>query len=247
MAITFTLSKKATGSGGEPQKNDSARAASTSVPAKRPSVFGADSDSDGSASDSLGSHPLSKRAKVSQNAVSGAKTDSRTANSSIASEKKPVKVTYKEYDLSTENLAPELYLYDELEDESNKEARDRTDPSRLVYLGCAPSEPADKAAPTVEKDSQYMQKLLRTARDRRMERDIAFDKQQLKADLESGESVGEVFVTGAYKRQLEERRRFEEEQRLKDEADLKASGKSVASFHAHMLKSGIASRTNRKT
>ncbi|CDR97466.1 hypothetical protein, conserved [Babesia bigemina] len=246
MAITFKLSKSASGSGGEPKEDRSAPTAPKPADVKRPPVFGTDSDSDGAASDSLGSHPLSKRAKVSQNAASGSKTDSRTASSSVASETKPVKVTYKEYDLSTENLAPELYLYDELEEESSKDAKDRTDASSLVYLGCAPSGPAEKASPAVAKDSQYMQKLLRTARDRRMERDIAFDKQQLKADLESGESVGEVFVTGAYKRQLEERRRFEEEQRRKDEADLKASGKSVASFHAHMLKSGIASRTNRK-
>ncbi|KAK1445195.1 hypothetical protein BgAZ_111010 [Babesia gibsoni] len=241
MAISFKLSTKS----GDPSKgvvDNSKKAAPTGLAgATKPSIFNTASDEEDSNSDSLGKHPLSKRAKVSTN---GALKDD-VANS-VAAECQKVSVKYKEYDLSTENLDPELYQYDSLE-ESSKDDREYNDPKNLLYLGCAPSQTPQTDVKRVVKDSQYMKGLLRTARDRQIERSIAIDKQQLKEDLETGEAVGEVFVTGAYKRKLEERKRFEEEQRRKDEEDLLKSGKSVASLHAHMLKSGIASRTNRRS
>ncbi|GIX60595.1 nuclear speckle splicing regulatory protein 1 [Babesia caballi] len=247
MAISIALSRSSTASTAGAKKDSTTTTDPSnnkrSAPAAKSSVFGADSDSEPSPPGSPGTHLLSKRPKKSHNAGPGA--HSTTATTSVAAERTSVRVKYKDYDLSTDNLPPELYLYDELEDQ--KDGAERDDPRSLLYLGAAPSKPAVQSAAPAAKDSQYMPSLLRTARDRRMERDIAFDKQQLKADLDGGDAVGEVFVTGAYKRQLEERRRFEEEQRRKDAADLLSSGKSVASLHAHMLKSGLASRSNRRS
>ncbi|ORM40007.1 uncharacterized protein BXIN_1479 [Babesia sp. Xinjiang] len=243
MVISISFSGRPSDSSGESKDGVSSNVASRTTSSRSLSVFGVDSDSDSAASDSLGSHPFSKRTKLSQN--SGVDSAGLPRRTRVAEEKKAVVVKFKDYDLSTDSLDPELYLYDELEFSSSNDRHSSDDPSKLVYLGVAPSSSSDSVAPTVKKDSQYMSGLLRTARTRQLERSITFDKQQLKADLASGDSVGEVFVTGAYKRQLEERRRYEEEQRLKDEADLKNSGKSVANLHAHMLKSGIASRTHR--
>ncbi|GFE53576.1 coiled-coil domain-containing 55, putative [Babesia ovis] len=243
MAISISLAGRPSDSTGEPKGTKGT--SNTVKVSDSSSVFGVDSDSDSAGSDSMGSHPLTKRAKTSHKSIIIA--DGIVRPTSVAEEKKSVVVEYKDLDLSTENLDPALYLYDELESESSNRTGSKDDPSKVVYLGCAPSAPSGAKPEPVKKDSQYMSRLLRTARDRQLERDIAFDKQQLKADLAEGDAVGEVFVTGAYKRQLEERRRFEEERRKKDEEDLKNSGKSVASLHAHMLKSGIASRTNRKS
>lgn len=243
MVISFSLSTKDGRSSEGSRSANTPTAAVACTKAKKPLIFRAGSDSDSDSSTSLGSHPLSKRAKASH--IGSHK--SSTNSTSVASECRKVDIKFKDYDLSTSSLDPELYSYDTFEDDCEMNASSSNDPKSLLYLGCAPSATPHEAKPPVVKESQYMKGLLRTARDRQMEHSIAFDRQQLKSDLESGESVGEVFVTGAYKRKLEERRRFEEEQRRKDEEDLRNSGKGVASLHAHMLKSGIASRTNRKS
>ncbi|EDO08547.1 hypothetical protein BBOV_III009910 [Babesia bovis T2Bo] len=248
MSISISLSKRASESSDSARRDKATPKVAGQISQRsnsKLSVFGADSDSDSATSDAAGVHPLAKKSKLSHKSVTI--DDGVVRPTTVAEEKKRVTVTYKEYDLSTENLDPTLYLYDELENSTSEGREGRDEQSKLLYLGCAPSGTSDAKPELVKKDSQYMSRLIRTARNRQMERDIAFDKQQLKIDLAAGDEVGEVFVTGAYKRQLEERKRFEEERRLKDEEDLKNSGKSVASLYAQMLKSGIASRTNRKS
>lgn len=91
--------------------------------------------------------------------------------------------------------------------------------------------------------SQFISKLVLSARRRELEREIV-EERQLKKERE-GTKNDEVFVTSAYKRRLEERRLLQlelEKQELRDRAHSADKQTDLTSFHSHLLRSGHASR-----
>ncbi|BAM41649.1 conserved hypothetical protein [Theileria orientalis strain Shintoku] len=139
------------------------------------------------------------------------------------------------------DLDPQLYLYDEFVEDKDEDAK------KLTYLGFVEESNRDSAsdAAVETKESLYLDKMVSTAKKRQMERDIAFEKQLLREELKAVSEVGEVFVTGAYKKKLEERRRFEEEQRNQDEYDALHSKNSLTKLHSYLLNSGLAKRSTK--
>ncbi|UKK03024.2 hypothetical protein MACK_003126 [Theileria orientalis] len=140
-------------------------------------------------------------------------------------------------------LDPQLYLYDEFVEDKGE------DPKKLTYLGFVEESKQDSTSDsTVEiKESRYLNKMVNTAKKRQMERDIAFEKQLLKEELKADSEIGEVFVTGAYKKRLEERKRFEEEQRKQDEYDALHSKNSLTKLHTYLLNTGLAKRSTKSS
>ncbi|EAN32264.2 Coiled-coil domain-containing protein 55 (DUF2040) family protein [Theileria parva strain Muguga] len=158
------------------------------------------------------------------------------------------------------DLDPQLYLYDELVPDRNTE-----ESAKFKYLGFVDESKnissldlnndsqgrtgkSDDKEPEEQveskKESRYMSKMVTVARKRQMERDIAFEKQLLKEELKSDSNIGEVFVTGAYKKKLEERKLFEEEQKKKEEYDAVHSKNSLTKLHTYLLKTGFAKRSS---
>ncbi|UKJ90040.2 hypothetical protein MACJ_003298 [Theileria orientalis] len=139
-------------------------------------------------------------------------------------------------------LDPQLYLYDEFVEDKDEDAK------KLTYLGFVEESKQDSTSDTVEtKESRYLNKMVSTAKKRQMERDIAFEKQLLKEELKADSEIGEVFVTGAYKKKLEERKRFEEEQRKQDEYDALHSKNSLTKLHTYLLNTGLAKRSTKSS
>lgn len=146
-------------------------------------------------------------------------------------------------------LDPSLYLYDEYVDEDTVEK----ETTKFTYLGYAPDktdDPSGKDNDKTEskpraKEPQYMAKILNTARKRKIEREIALDKKLLEDELADNGTVGEVFVTDAYKKKLEERKQFELEQQRRNRFDALHSETSLSNFHKYLLNSGIAKRSTK--
>ncbi|PHJ24457.1 nuclear speckle splicing regulatory protein 1 [Cystoisospora suis] len=91
--------------------------------------------------------------------------------------------------------------------------------------------------------SQFISKLVLSAKRRELEREIV-EERQLKKERE-GTKNDEVFVTSAYKQRLEERRLLQlelEKQELRDQANSADKQEDLTSFHSHLLRSGHASR-----
>ncbi|AFZ81745.1 hypothetical protein BEWA_011630 [Theileria equi strain WA] len=144
-------------------------------------------------------------------------------------------------------LDPSLYLYDEYVDEDTVEK----EATKFTYLGYSP----DKIKDTNEnndndvknkqrtKEPQYMAKILDRARKRQIEREIALDKKLLEDELATNGAIAEVFVTGAYRKKLEERKQFELEQQKQNQFDAIHSNNGLSNFHKHLLSSGIAKRS----
>ncbi|KAK2196270.1 Nuclear speckle splicing regulatory protein 1 [Babesia duncani] len=216
------------------------------ITAKKPSVFDVESDDD--ARNDVGRDPsLVKKRKIQ----GPAKPRSEPQTSHIAAEVNHVKVATKNKEISYEQLPPDLYLYDELVERDHQKRPE--DPSKLTYLGYVEKDNEnvtentsdDKHEPSV-RESIYMKNILKSAKLRQMERDIALEKQMLKEEMKSGGEVGEVFITGAYRKKLEERKLFEEQQRKKDLEDQLISKDSLVKLHSYMLNSGLSSRSNVK-
>jgi hypothetical protein len=113
--------------------------------------------------------------------------------------------------------------------------------SGLIYSGV--SEKGKNQ--TKSKEPRYIQNLLRNATRREMELEIVQER-QLKRESSELKDTKEIFVTSAYKKRLEERKKFEEElmlQDLKDAVNDPCKKKDLTSFHQYMLSSGLAART----
>ncbi|KFH01927.1 hypothetical protein TGVAND_316490 [Toxoplasma gondii VAND] len=92
--------------------------------------------------------------------------------------------------------------------------------------------------------SRFISKLVVSARRRALEREIAEERQLQKE--RAGDKNDEVFVTSAYKQRLEERRLLAlelEEQERRDRENAPDKQSDLSSFHAHLLRSGHASRS----
>uniref|UniRef100_A0A3B0MZK4 Coiled-coil domain-containing protein 55 (DUF2040), putative n=1 Tax=Theileria annulata TaxID=5874 RepID=A0A3B0MZK4_THEAN len=157
-------------------------------------------------------------------------------------------------------LDPELYLYDELVPNRNTEESVKfkylgfVDESKNTPVSDLTNDSQEVSRESVDnksekqveakKESRYMSKMVNVARKRQMERDIAFEKQLLKEELKSDSNIGEVFITGAYKKKLEERKLLEEEQKKKEEYDAVHSKNSLTKLHTYLLKTGFAKRSS---
>ncbi|KAL8453001.1 hypothetical protein Emag_002087 [Eimeria magna] len=93
---------------------------------------------------------------------------------------------------------------------------------------------------------RFIGKLLVQAQRRQIEREIIQERQLQKEREREGAPADEVFVTGAYKQRLEERRRVQQElemQEARDAARAPDKQTDLSSFHAYLLKSGAATRS----
>lgn len=93
--------------------------------------------------------------------------------------------------------------------------------------------------------SRFIGKLQQAAWRRQLEREIIQEK-LLQRQQEADTQKGEVFVTAAYKRRLEERKQLAlqlEQQEARDTKHAVEKQKDLFSFHAHLLRSGHGSRT----
>lgn len=120
---------------------------------------------------------------------------------------------------------PSVFQYDEVIDEIEKQ-KAKIDP---------------KAANNVSKEPKYIAGIMKAAAKRQME----FEKLQERKIHKERENEGdlwkdkEVFVTSAYKKKLEERKRIEEEERNQDRVDALldvSKQKDLSGFYYSMLK-----------
>lgn len=175
---------------------------------------------------------------------------------SIAASVGKVDIKFKSVDVDKDELDPTIYSYDEFIDNKSSDRSAGGCKNRQIYLGYTQNTDVDrqivyndshcKSTSTDSKEvkeSRYMEKMITIAKKRGLERDIVFERQLLKEDASSGMDISEVFVTGAYRRKLEERKRFEEEQRIKDEMDLKRDESGLHNFHSNLLNKGFSTRS----
>ena len=113
----------------------------------------------------------------------------------------------------------------------------------LISLGAY----KEKGCKQIKREPRYIGNLLRTAALRDMEMEI-IEERQLKREMEDSGEQKEVFVTGAYKKRLEERKEYERKlmlQDLKDAVNEPTKKKDLTAFHQYMLSSGLAARSNK--
>lgn len=130
---------------------------------------------------------------------------------------------------------------DDASDVKRVKSEDAKKTAGLVSLGRFKQERSKGDAPT----SRYISRLLQKSTHREMEQEI-IKTRQLKKEASPAEE--DVFVTRAYRKRLEERKKFEEEMLKKDLQDAvndPRKKKDLSSFHHFMLSTGLASRSSR--
>ncbi|XP_055388769.1 nuclear speckle splicing regulatory protein 1-like [Condylostylus longicornis] len=124
-------------------------------------------------------------------------------------------------------------------EEPPKEVKKPEKEAGLVYKGGGKDLPPPR----------YVGALAERATKREMELEIVKERLLKRQREEEGESEvkdEEVFVTGAYKKRLEERQAYEQkmvEKDLQDALNDPKKKKNLMAFHSHMLSSGMASRS----
>lgn len=97
------------------------------------------------------------------------------------------------------------------------------------------------------KQSLYIGRLLETARQRDLQREIAFEKakrREREAEIEGTVGVSsssEVFVTSAYKKRLEERAEFEQSEQAREAEESKRAGQGMGGFYSNLMGSMMIS------
>ncbi|CCF75210.1 hypothetical protein BmR1_04g05055 [Babesia microti strain RI] len=151
-------------------------------------------------------------------------TDDPEKQTTIASETCPfqLKIKFKE---STEALEDQILTqYDEFV-EPSKEAS-----FKPVYLNVGNKDETIK--PEERPKARYIEKLVKTAQKREIERDLIIGKKEREG------AQGDVFVTNAYRKKLEEREKIIQKMMEQDKSDeIEAMNKNLSALHKNMLDS----------
>ena len=108
----------------------------------------------------------------------------------------------------------------------------------------------DDKSNSAPRESRYIAKLLETAQERKIDRDIAYERkmarEQAQEENENVELRGkERFVTAAYKRQLQERKEFlDKRAKLEDDSDVTKSTGGMANFYGNLNQNVAMGVTN---
>ncbi|OEH76810.1 uncharacterized protein LOC34622515 [Cyclospora cayetanensis] len=96
--------------------------------------------------------------------------------------------------------------------------------------------------------ARFIGKLLVQAQRRQLEREIIQERQVQKEREREGGAAEEVFVTAAYRARIEERLKVQQELERQEARDAaRGKQKDLSAFHAYLLKSGAATRSEGDT
>lgn len=108
-----------------------------------------------------------------------------------------------------------------------------------------------------KKESRYIQNILQQSKEREMEREIIMERkiarEQQEEDKELGVKGKEKFVTGAYKRKLQERERWIKEDKIKQKKEevedvrKKVGGSAIMGFYGNLSRIGGGVGTDSST
>lgn len=140
-------------------------------------------------------------------------------------ERKKRTISAKEEQQKVLEIDPSAYDYDE------------------VYDAMKASTQPQASKKQVAKGPQYMQNLIDKAQERKIIYDMAYERKLRKEQEAEGDMYGdkEKFLTGAYRRRLEELDRWKKGEDARDEADVERAEKGgMFNFYANLIENNVA-------